>query len=394
MSGVSDRVGSIPPSPTLAITAKAAALREGGADVIGYGAGQPNFPTPAHIVEAAAAACYDPQNHLYSPSGGLPALREAVATKTWRDSGLEVSPAQVVITNGGKQAIYQSFAALLDPGDEVLLPAPYWVSYPEGIRLAGGVAKVIPTDLSMGFKVTIDQLEKAVTETTKVLLFVSPSNPTGAVYTPDEVRSVGEWARDRGLWVMTDEIYEHLIYGDNRFSSIPVEVPDLAERCVVINGVSKTYAMTGWRVGWLIAPEPVARAVTNLQSHLTSNVNNVAQHAALAAVSGGLDEVASMRAAFDRRRITMHALLNKIPGVRCLEPGGAFYAFPDMSGVRAVGDRPVASTLELADALLDVAQVAIVPGEAFGAPGYARFSFALSDEDLERGLERIADLVR
>ncbi len=393
VSGISKRIGAIAPSPTLAITAKAAALKAGGADVIGYGAGQPNFPTPDHIVAAAAAACDRPINHLYSPSAGLPELREAVAAKTMRDSELDVSPSQVVITNGGKQAIFQTFAALLDPGDEVLVPAPYWVSYPEGIRLAGGVMVAIPSDISTGFKVGIDQLDAALTDRTKVLLFVSPSNPTGAVYTPAEVRAVGEWARDRGLWVVTDEIYEHLVYGDNRFSSIPVEVPELAERCVVINGVSKTYAMTGWRVGWLIGPTAVAKAVTNLQSHLTSNVNNVAQRAALAAVSGPLDAVAAMREAFDRRRQTMHAMLNKIPGVTCLEPAGAFYAFPEMSGISAVGDRTVASTLDVADALLDLAQVAIVPGEAFGAPGYARFSFALGDEDLERGLERIADSV-
>ncbi|MBT8250240.1 MAG: pyridoxal phosphate-dependent aminotransferase [Acidimicrobiia bacterium] len=392
-SGISKRVGAIQPSKTLAITAKAAALKAEGADVIGYGAGQPNFPTPDHIVAAAAAASADPINHLYSPSAGLPELREAVATKSMRDTDLEVSPSQVVITNGGKQAIFETFAALLDPGDEVLVPSPYWVSYPEGIRLAGGVMVTVPSDISTGFKVGIDELEAALTDRTKVLLFVSPSNPTGAVYSPDEVKAVGEWALENGLWVVTDEIYEHLVYGDNRFASIPVEVPDIADQCVVINGVSKTYAMTGWRVGWLIGPDPLAKAVTNLQSHLTSNVNNVAQRAALAAVAGPLEAVAVMREAFDRRRMMMHALLNKIPGVSCLEPGGAFYAFPEMSGITAVGDRTVNSTLDLADALLDIAQVAIVPGEAFGAPGYARFSFALGDEDLERGLNRIADVV-
>ena len=387
---ISRRIAAIEPSPTLAVTAKAAALKAGGADVIGYGAGQPNFPTPHHIVEAAAAACAVPKNHLYSPSAGLPELREAIAVKTSRDSGYEVSPSQVVVTNGGKQAVYQTFAALLDPGDEVLLPAPYWVSYPEGIRLAGGVVKVIPTDISMRFKVTIEQLEEAFTDRTKVLMFVSPSNPTGVVYTPDEVKAVAEWAAAKGIWIVTDEIYEHLVYGDNQFSSIPVQAPEMAERTVVINGVSKTYAMTGWRVGWLIAPEPVAKAITNLQSHLTSNVNNVAQHAALAAVGGGLDDVAMMRAAFDRRRQNMYQMLNKIPGVECLEPGGAFYAFPDVSGIKSVDGRPVSSSLELVEVLLEVAEVAFVPGEAFGAPGYARFSFALSDEDLERGLDRIA----
>jgi aspartate/methionine/tyrosine aminotransferase len=390
---ISRRIAAIEPSPTLAVTAKAAALKAAGADVIGYGAGQPNFPTPQHIVEAAAAACAVPKNHLYSPSAGLPELREAIAAKTKRDSGYEVSASQVVVTNGGKQAVYQTFAALLDPGDEVLLPAPYWVSYPEGIRLAGGVTKVIQTDITMGFKVSLDQLEQAVTDRTKVLLFVSPSNPTGAVYTPSEVAAIGEWAAGKGIWVVTDEIYEHLVYGDNQFSSIPVQTPQMAARTVVINGVSKTFAMTGWRVGWLIAPEPVAKAVTNLQSHLTSNVNNVAQHAALAAVSGGLEDVAMMRTAFDRRRQTMHQMLNKIPGVQCLDPGGAFYAFPDVSGITSVGGRAVSSSMELVEALLEVAEVAIVPGEAFGAPGYVRFSFALGDEDLERGLERIASAV-
>jgi aspartate/methionine/tyrosine aminotransferase len=325
----------------------------------------------------------------------LPDLREAVAAKTVRDSGYEVVWTQVLITNGGKHAIFNAFASLLDPGDEVLLPAPYWTTYPEPIRLSGGVVVELPTTAADGFKVTVDQLEAACTERTKALVFVSPSNPTGVVYRPEEVEAVGRWAEQRGIWVLTDEIYEHLTYGDHRFSSLPVLVPGIADRCIVLNGVAKTYAMTGWRVGWMIGPTDVVKAATNLQSHTTSNVANVSQRAALAAVSGSLDAVAQMREAFERRGRTMQKLLSAIDGVECLEPQGAFYGFPSFEAYlgRTIAGRKIDSTLDLAAVILDEAKVAIVPGEAFAAPGYARMSFALADDDLAEGIGRIADLL-
>ena len=392
---ISRRVAAIEESATLAVDAKAKALKAAGDDVIGFGAGEPDFPTPAHIVEAAIEAARIPRNHRYTAAAGLPELREAVAAKTSRDSGWDVAANQVLITNGAKHAVYNTFATLCDPGDEVLVPAPYWVTYPESIRLAGGVPVPVATDESTGFRVTIDALEAARTPRTKILLFVSPSNPTGAVYPPEQVAEVGRWAADNGLWVVTDEIYEHLVYGDNRFSSMPGEVADVGERCVVINGVAKSYAMTGWRVGWMVGPAAVIKAAANLQSHATSNVANVSQMAALAAVGGDQACVATMREAFDRRRRLMYELLDAIPGVSCPEPEGAFYAFPSFAGVlgRDLEGRRPATTLELADVVLDKAKVAIVPGEAFGAPGYARLSYALGDEALAEGVKRLAALL-
>ncbi len=392
-SRVSRRVASIAPSATLAVTNKAKALRSAGEPVIGFGAGEPDFPTPDHIVQAAIEACADPANHRSGPVSGLPDLREAVAAKTLRDSGYEVAADQVVITNGGKHAVYNTFQVLLDAGDEVLVPAPYWTTYPEPIALAGAVTKVLPTDERTGFRVTIDQLDAAKTDRTKALLFVSPSNPTGAVYRRAEIEAIGRWAVENDVWVITDEIYEHLVYGEAEHHSLPVLVPEITDRCVVLNGVAKTYAMTGWRVGWIIAPVDIAKAATTLQSHQTSNVAAVCQRAALAAVSGSLDDVRAMREAFDRRRRVMYSQLAAIDGVHCLEPEGAFYAFPsfrDVIGRPLPGGTPQ-STLELADLLLDNAKVAIVPGEAFGAPGYARLSFALGDDDLGEGMQRIAD---
>ncbi len=395
MSRISRRIGAIEPSATLAITSKAKEMRAQGLPVIGFGAGEPDFPTPATIVEAAVTAARDPKNHKYSAAAGLPELREGIAQKTARDSHYDITADQVLVTNGGKMAVYEAFAALLDPGDEVLMPSPYWVTYPEAIRLAGGVPVVVPTDLSTGFRVRVEDLERAVTDRTKILLFVSPSNPTGAVYPPAEVAEIGRWANEKGLWVITDEIYEHLVYGDAQFSSMPVQVPDLADRCVIVNGVAKTYAMTGWRVGWMIGPKDVVKAAANLQSHATSNVANVCQLAALAAVSGSLSPVEEMRKAFDRRRKTMVGLLEQIPGVSVLEPEGAFYAFPSFESVlgRPIGGVTSTTTLELAAVILDQAQVAVVPGEAFGAPGYMRLSYALGDDDLTEGVTRIAKLL-
>ena len=392
---ISLRVGAIAESATLAVDAKAKALKAAGEPVIGFGAGEPDFPTPAHIVEAAVAACRDPKHHRYSPAAGLPELREAIVAKTRRDSGWQTTASQVLVTNGGKHAVYNTFEALLNPGDEVLLPAPYWTTYPEPVALAGGKSVVLPTDAAAGFKVTVEQLEAARTPATKALVFVSPSNPTGAVYSRDETEAIGRWALEHGIWVVTDEIYEHLVYGDREFHSIGTLVPELADQLVILNGVAKTYAMTGWRVGWMIGPPDLIKAATNLQSHSTSNVANVSQMAALAALTGDLSAVAEMRAAFDRRRRRMHELLNQIEGVYCPEPEGAFYAFPSFEGLlgRSINGRTASTTTELAEIILDEAKVAVVPGEAFGAPGYFRFSFALGDDDLAEGIGRIADLI-
>jgi aspartate aminotransferase len=392
---ISTRIGAITESATLAVDAKARALRAAGRPVIAFGAGEPDFPTPDYIVEAAQRACAEPRFHKYSPAPGLPELREAIAAKTRRDSGYEVAASQVIVTAGGKHAVYETFATLLDPGDEVLLPTPYWTTYPEAITLAGGTPVTVMTDETSGYLTSVADLEAHRTDATKVLLFVSPSNPTGAVYPPELVAEIGRWAADTGLWVVTDEIYEHLVYGDARFSSIPVAAPGIADRCVVLNGVAKTYAMTGWRVGWLIGPPDVAKAAADLQSHMTSNICNVAQAAALAAVSGDLSAVARMRDAFDRRRRLMTAMLNEIPGVVCPLPEGAFYCYPSVKGVlgREVAGRRPASTTELAELLLEEVDVAVVPGEAFGTPGYFRLSCALGDADLEEGISRIGKLL-
>jgi aspartate/methionine/tyrosine aminotransferase len=392
---ISARISAITESATLAVDAKAKALKAAGRPVIGFGAGEPDFPTPDYIVEAAARACAVPRFHKYTPAAGLPELREAVAAKTARDSALPVQPAQVLITNGGKQAVYQAFATLLDPGDEVLMPTPYWTTYPESIALAGGVPVPVLTDESTGYQVSVEQLEAHLTERTKVLLFVSPSNPTGAVYRPELVAEIGRWAAAAGIWVITDEIYEHLVYGSARFVSMPVVVPELADRCVVLNGTAKTYAMTGWRVGWMIGPADVIKAAANLQSHATSNVCNVAQAAALAAVTGDLSAAAQMRTAFDRRRQLMTAMLNEVPGVACPLPEGAFYCYPSVKGVlgRELAGRRPATSSELAELVLDEADVAVVPGEAFGTDGYFRLSCALGDADLEEGIGRLAKLL-
>nr|WP_203416938.1 pyridoxal phosphate-dependent aminotransferase [Jiangella ureilytica] len=392
---VSARIAAIAESATLAVDAKAKALKAAGRPVIGFGAGEPDFPTPDYIVEAAVEACRDPRNHRYTPAGGLPELKEAVAAKTARDSGYQVEAGQVLITNGGKQAVYQTFAALLDAGDEVLMPTPYWTTYPESIALAGGVPVEVLADETTGYRVSVEQLEAARTARTKVLLFVSPSNPTGAVYPPETVREIGRWAHSHGLWVVTDEIYEHLVYGDATFSSIVTEVPELADTCVVVNGVAKTYAMTGWRVGWMIGPKDVIKAAANLQSHATSNVANVSQRAALAAVAGDLSAVADMRAAFDRRRRTIVAMLNEIDGVYCPEPEGAFYAYPSVKDVlgRTIAGRTPKTSAELAELILEEAEVAVVPGEAFGPSGYLRLSYALGDDDLAEGVGRIQRLL-
>ena len=392
---LSRRVSAITESATLAVDARAKALKAAGEPVIGFGAGEPDFPTPAHVVEAAVEAARDVKNHRYTPAAGLPELKEAIVAKTLRDSKVEVSASQVLVTNGGKHAVYNTFEALLNPGDEVLLPAPYWTTYPEPIALAGGVSVVLPTDVDSGFRVTVEQLEAARTDKTKALVFVSPSNPTGAVYPPAEVRAIGEWALKHGIWVITDEIYEHLTFDDNVFTSILAEVPGLADTCVILNGVAKTYAMTGWRVGWMIGPADLIKSATNLQSHSTSNVANVSQRAAIAALEGGLECVEEMREAFARRAILIHGLLNDIPGVTCMVPQGAFYAFPSMEGLfgRNFGGVTPTTTSELCEVILDQAKVALVPGEAFDAPGYVRISFAVSDADIVEGIGRIADLV-
>ncbi|MCY1159559.1 MAG: pyridoxal phosphate-dependent aminotransferase [Citricoccus sp.] len=394
-SRVSQRIGSIAESATLAVDAKAKALKAAGRPVIGFGAGEPDFPTPEYIVEAAIEAARDPRNHRYSPAAGLPELRQAIADKTLRDSGVSLEPSQVLVTNGGKQAVYNTFATLLDPGDEVIVPTPFWTTYPESIRLAGGVPVEVFAGPETGYKVSVDQLEAALTDRTKVLLFVSPSNPTGAVYSPEATAEIGRWAAERGLWVVTDEIYEHLTYDGVPFTSIAAAVPELADQVVILNGVAKTYAMTGWRVGWMAGPKDVIKAAANLQSHATSNVANVSQRAALAAVSGPLDAVQEMKAAFDRRRRAMVEALNAVPGFSCPTPEGAFYAYVDVRGALGKTYRDVTpqTSAELAGFILDEAEVAVVPGEAFGPSGFLRLSYALGDEDLAEGVGRIRRLL-
>ncbi|MUN53742.1 aminotransferase class I/II-fold pyridoxal phosphate-dependent enzyme [Kocuria koreensis] len=392
---ISARIAAIAPSATLAVDSKAKALKAEGRPVIGFGAGEPDFATPAPIVEAAREALDDPANFRYSPAAGLPELRQAIAEKTLRDSGYSVDPSQVIVTNGGKQAVYEAFATVIDEGDDVLLPAPYWTTYPEAIRLAGGNPVEVFAGSEQGYKVTVDQLEAACTDRTKALIFVSPSNPTGAVYSPEETAAIGRWAADKGIFVIADEIYEHLTYDGTPFTSIATASPELRENVIILNGVAKTYAMTGWRVGWLIGPADVVKAASNLQSHLSSNVNNIAQRAALAAVTQPMDAVDEMRAAFDRRRRAIVEGLNAIDGITCPTPQGAFYAYPDVTGLLGsnIAGRTISSSADLADVILDEAEVAVVPGEAFGPSGYLRLSYALADDDLRAGVERIQKLL-
>ena len=394
-SRVSKRIGAIATSATLAVSNKAKELKAQGKPVIGFGAGEPDFPTPDYIVEAAVAAAKDPENHKYSPGRGLPELREAIAKKTLRDSGYEVDPANVLVTNGAKQAVTQTFATLLDPGDEVLMPTPYWTTYPEVISLSGGVTVPVFADAEQNFKITVAQLEEKRTDKTKAVLICSPTNPTGAVYTPAELRKIGQWALEKGVWVIADEIYEHLLYDGAEPAHIVKEVPELADQTVVINGVAKTYAMTGWRVGWMIGPKDVTPAAANLQSHLTSNVCNVAQRAALEAVSGPLTAVEEMREAFDRRRRTMVKMLNQIDGFTVPTPQGAFYVYASVKDVlgREIAGQVAHTSAELAQIILHEAEVAAVPGEAFGPSGYLRFSYALGDEDLVEGISRVQKLI-
>lgn len=392
---ISKRIAAIEPSATLAVDAKAKELKAQGRPVIGFGAGQPDFPTPDYVVEAAVDAVQDRANHGYTAAAGLPELREAIAAKTKRDSGVEIDAAQVLVTNGGKQAVYSAFATLCDPGDEVLLLAPYWTTYPESIKLAGGVPVQVTADETTGYRVTVEQLEAARTERTKVLLFNSPSNPTGAVYTRDQVEAIGRWALEHGIWVVTDEIYEHLVYDGAEAHAITAVVPELAATTLVLNGVAKTYSMTGWRVGWIHGPQDVIKAASSYQSHLCGNVANVSQRAALAAIAGPLDVVEQMRESFDARRKKIVQLLSEIPGVECPSPEGAFYAYPSVKALLGKELRGVTptNTVELADLILQHAEVAVVPGEAFGTPGYFRFSYALAEADLVEGVSRVAKLL-
>ncbi|PMC76272.1 aspartate aminotransferase [Brachybacterium sp. UMB0905] len=392
---ISARISAIQPSATLAVDSTAKALKAAGRPVIGFGAGEPDFPTPEHIVEAAVAAARDPKNHRYSPTAGLPELREALAEHVGSTSGLPIEPAQVLVTNGGKQAVFQAFATLLDPGDEVLLPAPYWTTYPEAIRQTGAVEVPVLAGAEQGYVPTVEQLEAARTERSRMLVLCSPSNPTGAVLTPEQVTAIGSWALEHGLWVVTDEIYQALTYGDMPFTSVLRAVPELVERTVILGGVAKSFAMTGWRVGWMVGPTDVIKAATNLQSHLTSNVNNIAQRAALAALTGPTEPVEAMREAFDRRRRLILDKLAQVPGFSVPTPSGAFYAFPDVSAVlgREIRGRRVDSSSELATVILEEAEVAAVPGEAFGAPGHLRFSYALGDDELIEGIDRVIALL-
>jgi aspartate aminotransferase len=392
---VSDLLGGLAPSATLAVDGKAKALKAAGEPVIGYGAGEPDFATPSHIIEAAAKACYDPANHKYTPTAGLMELREAIVAKSKRDSGLEINAGQILVTNGGKHAVATAFMTVLNPGDEVLIPAPFWTTYPEAVYLTGAKPVPVMTSEANGFRLTVEDLERARTSKTKLLVFVSPSNPTGAVVRPDDVAAIGAWAAEHDIWVMSDEIYEHLVYGDATHVSLPVVSPELGDRWIVVNGVAKTYAMTGWRVGWMISAPDVMNAAVNYQSQTTSNISNISQRAAIAALTGDLEAVATMRESFDRRRKTMTTMLNAIDGINCVEPEGAFYCFPDVQGLlgRSLGGRVSTTSSELADALLETIKIAVVPGEAFGTPGFFRLSYALGDDDLIEGLERLAALV-
>mgnify|MGYP000087109264 CR=1 FL=1 len=392
---ISARIAAIAESATLAVDGKAKALKAAGRPVIGFGAGEPDFPTPDYIVQSAIEAASKVASHRYTPTPGLPELRDAIVAKTKRDSGYEITADQVLVTNGGKQSVYQSFASILDPGDEVILPSPFWTTYPECIKLAGGVPVEVFADESQNYLVSLAQLEKALTPKTKVLLFCSPSNPTGSVYSPDQVREIGQWALKNNLWVVTDEIYEHLLYDGAKAPSICVAVPELSDRTIIINGVAKTYAMTGWRVGWMIGPKDVIKAATNLQSHLSSNVSNVSQRAAIAALNGDLSAVHKMGEAFDRRRKLIVKLLNEIPGVSCPTPTGAFYVYPSVKGVlgKEIRGKKPKSSAELATLILEEAEVAAVPGEAFGPSGYLRFSYALGDEDIVEGITRVKKLL-
>ena len=394
MNRISQRIASIAESATLKVDSKAKALQAQGRPVISYAAGEPDFATPANVVDAASAAVLDPKNYRYTPAAGLPELKEAIAAKTLRDSGLAVSPSQVIVTNGGKQAVYQSFATLLDEGDEAILPAPYWTTYPEAVKLAGGVPVEVFAGSDQNYLVTVAQLEAARTDRTKVLLFVSPSNPTGAVYSLEQTRAIGEWALEHGIWVITDEIYQNLVYDGVRAVSIVEAVPALADTTILVNGVAKTYAMTGWRLGWMVGPVDVIAAASNLQSHLSSNVSNISQRAAIEALTGPQDTVEEMRQAFERRRNVIVAELNRIPGVICPMPEGAFYVYPDVTGLlgREWGGVTPMTSLELADLILEQAEVAVVPGEAFGPSGYLRLSYALGDEPLLEGVRRLQGL--
>ncbi len=394
-SRVSARIAAIAESATLAVDAKAKALKAAGRPVIGFGAGEPDFPTPDYIVQAAIDAASKPANHRYTPIPGLPELRDAIVAKTKRDTNYEITADQVLVTNGGKQAVYQSFASIIDPGDEVILPAPYWTTYPECIKLAGGVAVEVFADETQNYLVTVEQLEAARTPKTKALLFCSPSNPTGSVYSETQVKAIGEWALEHGIWVISDEIYEHLLYDGAKAPSLPVVVPEMKDQTIILNGVAKTYAMTGWRVGWMVGPKDVIKAATNLQSHLSSNVSNVSQRAAIAALTGSLDAVKEMGVAFDRRRKLIVQMLNEIPGVVCPTPTGAFYVYPSVKGILGKeirGKRPQTSA-ELATLILEEVEVAAVPGEAFGPSGYLRFSYALSDADIVEGITRVQKLL-
>jgi aspartate/methionine/tyrosine aminotransferase len=394
---LSKRIESVSPSVTLAVDAKAKQLKAAGVDVIGFGAGEPDFPTPGPIVDAAIAAAKDPKNHRYTPTAGLPELRLAVANKTLRDSGYSVEPSQVVITNGGKQAVYETFQVLLNPGDEVILPTPFWISYSEVVKLAGGTPVSVFAGPGKEFIPTIADLDAVLTPHTKAIVLNSPTNPTGAVWSQDQVRALGEWAIENHVWVISDEIYEHIVYDGAATAHIGAVVPQVRDQLVVINGVAKSYAMTGWRVGWLIAPDYVAKAAAKLQGHLTSNVSNVPQRAAIAALNGSLDAVATMRAAFDTRRHIIVDALNSIPGISCLLPKGAFYAMADVHELfgKPLGKNGtvVTSSAQLAEVLLEEAHVAAVPGEAFGAPGYLRFSYATADDAIVEGMRRVREWV-
>ncbi|MBW4658337.1 MAG: pyridoxal phosphate-dependent aminotransferase [Drouetiella hepatica Uher 2000/2452] len=380
------RLGQVTPSVTLVIDAKAKAMKAEGIDVISFSVGEPDFETPTHIRTAAAAALEGGKTR-YGAVAGEPKLREAIAHKLQRDNQLIYQPENVVVTNGGKQSLYNAIMALIDPGDEVIIPSPYWLSYPEMVKLAGGTPIVVPTTAEAEFKITPEQLKQAITPRTKIFIFNTPSNPTGMVYTPDEVRALAQVVVDHDIWAISDEIYEKILYDGATHLSMGAVSPEAFERTIVSSGFAKTYAMTGWRIGFLAAPLPLIKAASTIQGHSTSNVCTFAQYGAIAAYENSQDCVKEMLAAFTERRKVILAALNSIPGLSCPTPNGAFYVLMD---IRKTG----MNSVDFCSALLEEQQVAGIPGLAFGTEGFVRLSYATNIETIERGMERIAAFVK
>ena len=381
----------IKPSGTMAISNKSRELKSQGKPVIGFGAGEPDFPSPDYVVDAAIKAAADPKNHKYSPAAGLESLRQIIAKTTKDYSGFEINSDNVIVSNGGKQSILTAFLSILDPGDEVIIPAPYWTTYPEAVKIAGGTPVFIETEKSNNFKVTVEQLEKSKSKNTKMLVWCSPSNPTGVVYSKEEAEEIYEWIFKNDLWILSDELYEHLVYEGETSPSPAIYDPEL-KNTIIVNGVSKSYSMTGWRVGWLIGNKSVIGLGKKIQSQATSNVSNVSQLAAEAALLNGLEVTNEMKIAFNRRRLFATEKIKSIPNLNVVDSTGAFYLFVDVSHYCS-GKNGLNTSEEFCDWLLENYFIAFVPGEVFGTPGFMRLSYALSDEDLDNGLSRLSEAI-